>query len=193
MTMIDEKNDVLRFGYGESGLGLVLVAVSGRGVAAIFLGSDRGRLRRDLGGAFRDVSLVEDQMGLAETIEKIVALVDEPGRGLDLALDLRGSELELAVWQALRTIPAGETRSYGALAKGLPVPAMAQEVGAACAANRLAVAIPCHRVVKADGSISGYRWGGGRKRRLLGMESAGSGLSTGGQFGDGSLFGTNHP
>jgi AraC family transcriptional regulator of adaptative response/methylated-DNA-[protein]-cysteine methyltransferase len=173
MTMIDEKNDVLRFGYGETKVGLVLVAVSGRGVAAILLGSDRARLRRDLGGSFQGVSFVEDQAGLAETIGKVVALVDEPGGELDLALDLRGSELELAVWQALRTIPAGETRSYGALAKGLPVPAMAQEVGAACAANRLAVAIPCHRVVKADGSISGYRWGVDRKRRLLSMESVG--------------------
>jgi AraC family transcriptional regulator of adaptative response/methylated-DNA-[protein]-cysteine methyltransferase len=173
MTMIEQTVEVLRFGYGESGLGLVLVAVSDRGVAAILLGSDRARLRRDLGGSFPDASLLEDQVGLAETIEKIVALVDEPGRELDLALDLRGSALELAVWQALRAIPAGETRSYGALAKVLPVPAMAQEVGAACAANRLAVAIPCHRVVKADGSISGYRWGVERKRRLLGMESGG--------------------
>jgi AraC family transcriptional regulator of adaptative response/methylated-DNA-[protein]-cysteine methyltransferase len=173
MTMIEQTADMLRFGYGETRIGLVLVAVSGRGVAAILLGSDRGRLRRELGGSFQGVSFVEDQAGLADVIGKVVALVDEPGRGIDLPLDLRGSELELAVWQALRTIPAGETRSYGALAKTLPLPAMAQEVGAACAANRLAVAIPCHRVVKADGSISGYRWGVDRKRRLLSLEALG--------------------
>jgi len=93
-------------------------------------------------------------------------------RGLDLPLDPRGSALELAVWEALRNIPAGETRSYGALAKAIALPATAQEVGAACAANRLAVAIPCHRVLKADGSISGYRWGVWRKRRLLALEAA---------------------
>jgi AraC family transcriptional regulator of adaptative response/methylated-DNA-[protein]-cysteine methyltransferase len=173
MTMIEQTVEVLRFGYGESGLGSVLVAVSTHGVAAILLGSDRVRLRRDLGGSFRGVSLVEDQFGLAETIGKVVALVDKPDDRFDLPLDLRGSALELAVWQALRKIPVGETRSYGALAKTLAVPAMAQEVGAACAANRLAVAIPCHRVVKADGSISGYRWGVDRKRRLLSMEALG--------------------
>lgn len=175
MTMIGQRQtvEVLRFGYGETKVGLVLVAVSSSGVAAILLGSDRGKLRRELGGSFQDASFVEDQAGLVEAIGKVVALVDDPGRGADFALDMRGSELEMAVWQALRTIPVGETRSYGALAKTLPMPAMAQEVGAACAANRIAVAIPCHRVVKADGSISGYRWGVDRKRRLLSMEALG--------------------
>jgi AraC family transcriptional regulator of adaptative response/methylated-DNA-[protein]-cysteine methyltransferase len=103
-------------------------------------------------------------------VAKVVALIASPGRELHLPLDLCGSELELAVWEALRGIPSGETRTYGALAKMLAVPATAQEVGAACAANRLAVAVPCHRVVKADGSISGYRWGVQRKRRLITME-----------------------
>jgi AraC family transcriptional regulator, regulatory protein of adaptative response / methylated-DNA-[protein]-cysteine methyltransferase len=85
-------------------------------------------------------------------------------------LDLRGSPLEVAVWNALQSIHAGETRTYSAIAKGLPVAATAQEVGAACAANRIAIAVPCHRVVKSDGSISGYRWGVQRKRRLINME-----------------------
>jgi AraC family transcriptional regulator of adaptative response/methylated-DNA-[protein]-cysteine methyltransferase len=164
----------LSFGYGETKLGLALVALSARGVAAILLGDDRGddraRLQRELAGAFPDTRLIEDQAGLAATIEQVATFLDAPQRGLDLPLDLRGSELELAVWQALRAIPAGETRSYGALAKALAVPATAQEVGAACAANVLAVAVPCHRVVKADGSISGYRWGVRRKRRLINME-----------------------
>jgi AraC family transcriptional regulator, regulatory protein of adaptative response / methylated-DNA-[protein]-cysteine methyltransferase len=97
-------------------------------------------------------------------------LVDAPQLGTDLTLDLRGSLLELAVWKALQSIPSGETRTYGAIARDLPITATAQDVGAACAANRVAVAVPCHRVVKSDGSISGYRWGVQRKRRLINME-----------------------
>jgi AraC family transcriptional regulator of adaptative response/methylated-DNA-[protein]-cysteine methyltransferase len=160
----------LRFGYGETKLGSVLVALSERGVAAILLGDDRPRLRRALAGAFLDLRLIEDEAGLAVTIAKVAGFIDAPHRGLDLPLDLRGSELELAVWEALRAIPSGETRSYGDIAKALAVPATAQDVGVACAANVLAVAVPCHRVVKADGSISGYRWGVQRKRRLINME-----------------------
>jgi AraC family transcriptional regulator of adaptative response/methylated-DNA-[protein]-cysteine methyltransferase len=97
-------------------------------------------------------------------------VVDAPHVRTDLTLDLRGSPVEAAVWNALRAIPAGETRTYGAIAKSLPLTATAQEVGAACAANRIAVIVPCHRVVKSDGSISGYRWGVQRKRRLINME-----------------------
>jgi AraC family transcriptional regulator of adaptative response/methylated-DNA-[protein]-cysteine methyltransferase len=162
--------ETLRFGFGETTLGTVLVAESDRGVAAIFLGDDRSKLRRDLAEAFGAARDVEDQAGLASTIAKVEALVERPHLGADLPLDVRGSDRELAVWEALRAIPAGETRTYGALAKALAVTATAQEVGAACAANRLAVAIPCHRVVKADGSISGYRWGVQRKRRLINRE-----------------------
>jgi AraC family transcriptional regulator of adaptative response/methylated-DNA-[protein]-cysteine methyltransferase len=123
-----------------------------------------------LNGSFPGAQLVEDNTGLAEAIAKVVTLINAPQSGFNLPLDLRGSELERAVWAALQAIPPGETRTYGALAKTLPVPATAQEVGAICAANRLAVAVPCHRVVKADGSISGYRWGVHRKRRLINME-----------------------
>jgi AraC family transcriptional regulator of adaptative response/methylated-DNA-[protein]-cysteine methyltransferase len=162
--------DTLRFGYGETRIGTVLVAESDRGVAAILLGDDRPKLRRELAEAFVAARLVEDGAGLTETVAKVVALVDAPHLGSSLPLDLRGSALELAVWEALRAIPPGETRTYGALAKMLPVAATAQDVGAACAANVLAVAVPCHRVVKADGSISGYRWGVQRKRRLINME-----------------------
>jgi AraC family transcriptional regulator of adaptative response/methylated-DNA-[protein]-cysteine methyltransferase len=162
--------ETLRFGYGDSALGTVLVAESDRGVAAIFLSDDSAKLLRDLKAAFPGAELVADAAGLSATVAQAVALVDAPHQGTDLPLDLRGSALELAVWEALRSIPPGETRSYGALAKALPMAATAQEVGAACAANRLAVAIPCHRVVKADGSISGYRWGVQRKRRLINLE-----------------------
>jgi len=162
--------EVLRFGYGESALGTIAVAQSDQGVAALFLGDDQGRLLRELMDAFPGARLVQDQDGLAGTLAKAADLANAPQLGTDLALDLRGSPLELAVWQALRAIPAGDTRTYGALAKTLPMPATAQEVGAACAANRIAVAVPCHRVVKADGSISGYRWGVPRKRRLINLE-----------------------
>ncbi len=166
----DLTTEALRFGYGDTKLGLALIALGERGVAAILLGDDRPKLRRELSNAFPSVQLIEDAAGLTETIAKVVTFVDRPHLGLDLPLDLRGSELELAVWKALRAIPSGETRSYGALAKALDMPATAQDVGAACAANVLAVAVPCHRVVKADGSISGYRWGVQRKRRLINME-----------------------
>jgi AraC family transcriptional regulator, regulatory protein of adaptative response / methylated-DNA-[protein]-cysteine methyltransferase len=170
MNVLTEPVETLRFGYGETRIGTAIVAESHQGVAAIFLGEDRGKLRRDLDEAFVAARLVEDQAGLAGTIAEVVALVDAPHLGSMLPLDMRGSALERAVWTALRAIPPGETRSYGVIAKTLPVAASAQEVGAACAANVLAVAIPCHRVVKADGSIAGYRWGVQRKRRLINME-----------------------
>jgi AraC family transcriptional regulator, regulatory protein of adaptative response / methylated-DNA-[protein]-cysteine methyltransferase len=166
----DRAAETLRFGYGETRIGLTLVALSDRGVASILLGDDRAKLRRDLAGAFPGAALTEDSAGLADAIAKVAAFVDAPHTGLDLPLDLRGSALERAVWDALRVIPSGEIRTYGAVAKALALSATAQEVGAACAANMIAVAVPCHRVVKADGSISGYRWGVQRKRRLINME-----------------------
>ena len=165
-----QKPETMRFGYGETALGLIVVATSQDGVAALFIGEDRARLRRDLQQAFPQAAFILDQADLADTIAKATILIDAPHQPSGLVLDLRGSPLELAVWRALQAIPSGETRTYGALARTLPVQATAQEVGAACAANRIAVAVPCHRVVKADGSISGYRWGVYRKRRLINME-----------------------
>ena len=164
METINSNSEIeaLRFGYGETKLGLVLVALSTCGVAAILFGDDRQKLRRELSDSFLDTRLVEDNANLTKAIAKVVTLINEPRGGFDLPLDLRGSELERAVWAALRAIPPGETRTYGGIAKTLPVPATA--------ANRLAVAVPCHRVVKADGSISGYRWGVHRKRWLINME-----------------------
>jgi AraC family transcriptional regulator of adaptative response/methylated-DNA-[protein]-cysteine methyltransferase len=141
-----------------------------RGIAALFIGDDRLKLLRDLKDVFPEVEFVLDPTGLAQTIAKTTALVDAPHLGTDLTLDLRGSPVEMAVWNALLAIPPGETRTYGAIAQDLPITATAQDVGAACAANRIAVAVPCHRVVKSDGSISGYRWGVQRKRRLINME-----------------------
>ena len=164
------QRETLRFGYSDTALGTALVSVSMRGVVALFIGDDRARLLRELKDAFPEADFVLDQTGLAQHIAKATALVNAPHLGTDLTLDLRGSPIEVAVWKALQGIPAGETRTYGAIARDLPITATAQEVGAACAANRIAIAVPCHRVVKSDGSVSGFRWGVQRKRRLINME-----------------------
>lgn len=163
--------DAIRFAFAPFSLGTVLVAASDKGVAAILMGDDQTTLARELTSAFPGAHLAADEAGLDDMTEQVVAFLDAPHRGLELPLDIRGNALEQAVWQALRAVPSGETITYGQIAKALPVPATAQEVGAACAANVLAVAIPCHRVVKADGSISGYRWGVQRKRKLINREA----------------------
>lgn len=160
----------LSYGFIEAPIGIALVAASERGVAAILIGSDRARLLRDLHAALGGATLHEDAGAMAQTLDAVAALLAYPEKGASFALDLRGSPLELAVWKALRMVPGGQTIGYGELARWLSIPATAQEVGAACAANRIAVAVPCHRVVKADGGISGYRWGVERKRRLINME-----------------------
>src|ERR1700746_1847817 len=161
------KSETLHFGYSDTSLGIIAAAESAHGVVALFIGDNRAKLLNDLQSAFPEAEIVLDQAGLAPTIAKATALVERPRLRTEMKLDLRGSPLEVAVWNALQSIPAGETRTYGAIAKALPIAATAQEVGAACAANRIAIAVPCHRVVKSDGSISGYRWGVQRKRRLI--------------------------
>ena len=120
---------------------------------------------------FPEAPIVEDSAGLGETLALAVDLVDHPGSGGELAVDLQGSDFELRVWNALREIPAGSTTNYGEIAARLGVPREAREVAEACAANIVAIAVPCHRVVKKDGSISGYRWGVARKRALLAREA----------------------
>ena len=169
----DMQNTIeeLRFAFGKFSLGMVLVAATENGIAAILLGDNRDELHREMVYAFPQAHLVADETGLADKVAKIVVFLDAPQQGLDLPLDIRGSAQEQAVWQALRNVPAGQTITYGEIAKSLPLAATAQDVGAACAANVLAVAIPCHRVVKADGSISGYRWGVHRKRKLINREA----------------------
>ena len=162
--------EIFHFGYGSTALGTIVVAQSDKGIVALFMGDDTTKLERDLHNAFPDVGFVHDQAGMAQTVAKAASLVNAPHLGSDLSPDLRGSVIETAVWEALRTIPSGETRTYGAIAQILPVKATAQEVGAACAANRVAVLVPCHRVVKSDGSVSGYRWGVRRKLKLINME-----------------------
>ena len=170
-TILQNAGEEIRFAFDTFSLGMVLVATTDKGIAAILLGDGQDELHRELVYAFPQARLVADEAGLADKAAKIAAFLDAPNRGLDLPLDIRGSAQEQAVWQALRDVPAGQTTTYGEIAKALPLPATAQDVGAACAANVLAVAIPCHRVVKADGSISGYRWGVQRKRKLINLEA----------------------
>jgi AraC family transcriptional regulator, regulatory protein of adaptative response / methylated-DNA-[protein]-cysteine methyltransferase len=172
MTM-DERpfaGETLTYGFAEMELGLALVAASERGVAAVLLGEDRAALRREAARALAGAVLAECEAAMQPTLDAVAAMLATPGAPFPLALDLRGSPTDLAVWEALRQVPSGETTTYGALARTLPVLATAQDVAAACAANRVAVAVPCHRVVKADGSLSGYRWGVQRKRRLINLE-----------------------
>ena len=170
-TVVQNAVEEIRFAFDKFSLGTVLIAATGKGIVAILLGDSRGELHRELVYAFPQAHLIADEKGLADKAAKIATFLDAPRQGLDLPLDIRGSAQEQAVWQALRDIPAGQTITYGQIAKSLPLPATAQDVGAACAANVLAVAIPCHRVVKADGSISGYRWGVQRKRKLINLEA----------------------
>ena len=160
------------FSTGECVLGTVLVARSARGVCAILLGDDASMLERDLRGRFPHDDLSESTAELALLLTNVKKLLEAPRTGLDTPLDLRGSELEQRVWNALCEIPPGTTQTYSEVARRLGVAATAKEVGEACAANPLAVVVPCHRVVRKDGSLAGYRWGIRRKRALLERERA---------------------
>lgn len=164
--------DIIRFATGAGALGTVLVAASGEGICAILLGDDADTLRRDLEVRFPDARLLAGDAGTEHLLADVVRFVAAPAAGIDQPLDLRGTPFQLRVWQALRDIPAGSTTSYGAIAARIGEPRAAREVAEACAANPVAVAVPCHRVVRADGTIAGYRWGVRRKRALLAREAA---------------------
>jgi AraC family transcriptional regulator, regulatory protein of adaptative response / methylated-DNA-[protein]-cysteine methyltransferase len=161
----------IRFAIGECSLGAILVARSDRGVCAIMLGDDPDALARDLQQRFPQAELIGGDAEFEELVAKVVGLVEVPGLGLDLPLDVQGTAFQQRVWEALREIPAGRTATYGEIAARIGAPKAVRAVAGACAANPLAVAIPCHRVVRTDGSLSGYRWGVERKRALLGRES----------------------
>jgi AraC family transcriptional regulator of adaptative response/methylated-DNA-[protein]-cysteine methyltransferase len=161
----------IRFGIGECSLGPILVARSERGVCAIFLGDDPRELVRDLRNRFPKANLIGADAEFERLLAKVVGFVEAPRLGLDLPLDVRGTAFQQRVWQALRRIPAGATASYAEIARGIGAPSSVRAVAQACAANKIAVAIPCHRVVKSDGGLSGYRWGVERKRSLLAKEA----------------------
>jgi AraC family transcriptional regulator of adaptative response/methylated-DNA-[protein]-cysteine methyltransferase len=162
----------IRFAVGECSLGSVLVAQSAKGVCAITLGDDPDALVRDLQDRFPHATLLGGDAAFNETVARVVGFVEQPARGLDLPIDVRGTAFQRRVWQALREIPAGSTATYAEIATRVGVPKGARAVAQACGANTLAVAIPCHRVVRTDGSLSGYRWGVPRKRSLLTREGA---------------------
>jgi len=163
----------IRFAVGECSLGSILVAATARGVCAIMLGDDPDALVRDLEDRFDRAELVAGDPDFDRMIGSAIGLVEEPGRGLDLPLDVRGTAFQQRVWQALREIPAGQTRSYADVARHIGAPRAVRAVAQACGSNPIAVAIPCHRVVRQDGALSGYRWGIERKRALLDREAAG--------------------
>jgi len=163
--------DAIRFAAGTCSLGSILVAASDRGVCALLLGDGVPRLVRELRGRFPDARPADGD-ALAPVLAAAIAVVEDPTRGFDAPLDLRGTPFQMRVWQALRDIPAGSTASYGEIAGLVGAPATAIEVGLACASNTIAVAIPCHRVVRKDGGLAGYRWGVARKRALLEREAS---------------------
>jgi len=166
------SGETIRFAIGESTLGSVLVASAVRGVCAILLGDDPTALLQDLQDCFPQAQMVGGDREYERVVAQVVGLVQTPGSALGLPLDIRGTAFQQRVWQALGEIPAGETATYSQGAERIGSPAAVRAVASACAANALAVAIPCHRVVRRDGNLSGYRWGVERKRVLLDMESA---------------------
>ncbi|MGI4983333.1 MAG: bifunctional DNA-binding transcriptional regulator/O6-methylguanine-DNA methyltransferase Ada [Janthinobacterium lividum] len=163
-------NTAIRFAIGACSLGAILVAQSPRGICAILLGDDPDQLARDLQDQFREATLIGADAAFEHLVAVVVGFVEMPTLGLDLPLDIRGTVFQQRVWQALATIPPGETASYTEIAERVGAPAAVRAVARACGANRLAVAIPCHRVVCADGALSGYRWGVERKQALLSRE-----------------------
>jgi len=162
--------EVLSFAVGQCSLGAILVASSAKGVAAILLGDDPEALVRDLEDRFPRARLVGGDRAYERRVAQVVGLVEAPAHGLALPLDVRGTAFQQRVWLALREIPAGQTTTYSSIAEKIGAPRSVRAVAAACAANAHAVAIPCHRVVRNDGNLSGYRWGIERKRELIERE-----------------------
>lgn len=160
----------IRFALGECSLGAILVAASEKGVCAILMGDDPDALAQDLQDRFPRANLIGGDHHFEQTVARVIGLIETPQLGLDLPLDLRGTVFQLRVWQALREIPVGTTATYRDIARRIGAPNAVRAVGQACGANALAVAIPCHRVVRTGDNISGYRWGVERKRALLARE-----------------------
>lgn len=162
--------EAIRFAVAACSLGAILVAATERGICAVLMGDDPEPLVRDLQDRFPKAQLIGADAGFEATVAQVIGLVEAPRIGLDLPLDVRGTAFQQRVWAALRAIPAGETVSYTELAQRIGSPAAVRAVAGACAANPVAVAIPCHRVVRNDGGLSGYRWGIERKAALIERE-----------------------
>jgi AraC family transcriptional regulator, regulatory protein of adaptative response / methylated-DNA-[protein]-cysteine methyltransferase len=164
--------NVIRFAVGECSLGAILVAATEKGVCAIELGTDPDALVRGLQDRFPNARFVGGDPAFELTVARVVGFVEAPGQGLDLPLDIRGTAFQQRVWKAIRAIPAGSTATYSEIARRIGKPKAVRAVAHACASNGIALAIPCHRVVRIDGSMAGYRWGVARKRALLTREKA---------------------
>ncbi|MFM0718948.1 bifunctional DNA-binding transcriptional regulator/O6-methylguanine-DNA methyltransferase Ada [Paraburkholderia strydomiana] len=162
---------VIRFAIGQCSLGAILVAQSQRGICAILLGEDPDLLARDLQDQFPKAEIIGCDGEFEQLIAQVVGFIEAPSIGFHLPLDVQGTAFQERVWRALREIPPGTTVSYAEIATRIGSPKAVRAVAQACATNHIAVAIPCHRVVRRDGDISGYRWGVERKRELLRREA----------------------
>lgn len=165
-------DEQIRFAVGQTSMGAILVASSAKGVAAILIGDDPDALLRDLQDRFPRARLIGGDKEYEKLVAAVVGFIEAPQIGLNLPLDIRGTAFQQRVWQALRDIPAGRTATYSDIALAIGAPNAVRAVAGACAANNIAVAIPCHRVVRTDGSLSGYAWGVDRKRALIEREAA---------------------
>jgi AraC family transcriptional regulator, regulatory protein of adaptative response / methylated-DNA-[protein]-cysteine methyltransferase len=164
------KGQTLRFCCFASGLGTILVAATEKGVCSVKLGDAPATLREALAAEFSEADLVEDAPGLQSVKEKILAFVAGQGSLARVPVDVRGTVFQRRVWDELRRIPSGETRTYSAIARAIGAPAAVRAVGSACGANPVALVVPCHRAIRADGGLGGYAWGLPRKKRLLELE-----------------------
>jgi AraC family transcriptional regulator, regulatory protein of adaptative response / methylated-DNA-[protein]-cysteine methyltransferase len=170
-THTDVTVDILSYAIGKCALGRVLVAHSVNGVCAILIGADHDELEADLAARFPRATLVANEAVVHDDLAKVIRFVDKPAEGLHLTLDMRGTPLQRRVWEKLRTISVGRTVTYTELARWISPLASARVIAGACAANPIALAIPCHRVVRTDGDLAGYRWGIERKRELIRREA----------------------
>ena len=165
-------SDDIAFSIGESSLGAVLVARSPVGICAILIGSDAEELKSDLAARFPGGKLTSNDATLHADVSKVLRFIDTPREGLDLALDMRGTPFQRRVWHTLRAIPEGAIVTYTELARCIGEPNSARAVARACATNAIALAIPCHRVIRSNGELSGYRWGVERKKALINKEAS---------------------
>ena len=161
----------IRFAVAQCSLGALLVAASSTGICEIALDADPEQLVHNLQDRFKAARLIGADTEFETWVAAVVGFVEDPSRGLDLPLDVRGTAFQRRVWEALRDIPAGTTATYTDIAERIGSPRAVRAVARACATNNIALAIPCHRVVRTDGSLAGYRWGIDRKRALLAREA----------------------
>jgi AraC family transcriptional regulator of adaptative response/methylated-DNA-[protein]-cysteine methyltransferase len=173
-----QETSPIRYVIRPCWLGSMLVAGSDVGLTAVLLGDDADALERDLRSRFREVTPADDDARFARAVAEVARLVEAPASRCEVPLDPRGTLFEQRVWQALRESPAGATATYSEIAARVDAPGASREVGEACAANPLAVVVPCHRVVRKNGGLGGYRWGPRRKRALLALEAAAGGQAS---------------